>query len=630
MFALAALSGAFCAALAARSSLSPGVKLRAGLVSAVASGMAHHAAETRARFALAPSSEALGPGDDTEDRSLRMPSGEPPALTCDQARRIITQARTSLANPAEPMDIAKVASATSDWLDPHGLWSVAPDSPITQVIDAKSAELTAELEAPAGSGPCRAAEEIATSLASWVDELDDVVQAERDNVRAAPHDLRHAWETVSRTPFEDGTVTRPAHELARTLGRDAAIIESGYGDALAPFTAASVTRFTPRRSPSAWSRIVLAAAVRAYVPQLDPHSAWAPLEEETSIYDLDLEVDPPDRLWGEMTRTSVGVRIDKGAKSPLKNGDVVLQIDDLILSGLSVEQDNQASVLDRGRRGRIVFLREGASGPLAVDVPVGPELLSPPPRKPPVDGAVSVREVGYGSSVALVIRATDVPDDLGDRIASRIHDAANDHPLAGVVLDLRGNGGGSTDGALGTLGVFLPGAPLFPMRRRDGEIEIDRAPSLPPEIAWPGPVAALVDGDTASAAEMIAGGVGAYERGVVVGTQTYGKGCAQEYLDDDGGTGVLRLTTLVFSLPDGSPLQRVGVSPKISLGVAQSGDREALLPHAPASWRGPDIRVPQWIRGVPWPDHGGRVGGADDPSLYRALRALGANRAAAR
>jgi carboxyl-terminal processing protease len=603
---------------------------RTPAASHLAEALRLRAAETGASSELEAPDGKMIEDDGGESRALVMPTGEPPALGCDQARRIIAQARSSLATPAEPIDAARFASSTSDWLDPHGLWSVAPDSPVAPLIADKSRELMAELEAAPGSGPCRAAEEIAGTLQTWVDELDAVVEAERVKAKASPLDARRAWETASRTPFEDGSVTRRARDLAKALGRDAGVLEAGYGAPLAPYAKSAIERLTPRRSAAEWSRVLLASAVRAYVPQIDPHGAWAPLDEETSIYDLDLEVDPPERLWGEMTRTTAGVRIDKGARAPLAEGDIVLKVDDLVMSGLSVEQDNQAAVLDRGRHGRVVVLRQGEPAPLSIEVPVGPELLTPPPRDPGPDGAVTTREVSYGNATALVVHATDVPDDLGDRIASCIHEARAEHDIAGIVLDLRGNGGGSTDGALGTLGVFLPGAPLFPMRRRDGEIEIDRAPSLPAELAWSGPVAALVDGDTASAAEMIAGAVASYERGVVVGTRTYGKGCAQEYLDDDGGSGVLRLTTLVFSLPDGSPLQQVGVSPQIALGIPTGDDREATLPHAPASWRGPDVRAPQWIRGAAWPDHGGRIGVSDDPVLYRALRALGTPRAASR
>ena len=74
-----------------------------------------------------------------------------------------------------------------------------------------------------------------------------------------------------------------------------------------------------------------------------------------------------------------------------------------------------------------------------------------------------------------------------------------------MVLDLRGNGGGSTDGAIDALGLYLPGARLFPMKRRDGSLETDTAPEPARSDRWTGPVATLVDGSTASAAEMISG-----------------------------------------------------------------------------------------------------------------------------
>ena len=185
-------------------------------------------------------------------------------------------------------------------------------------------------------------------------------------------------------------------------------------------------------------------------------------------------------------------------------------------------------------------------------------------------------------------------------------------------------------GALTALGIFLPGAPLFPLRRRDGTIEVDRAPRVVDGDHWKGPVAALVDGDSASAAEMIAGALMAYRRGPVLGSRTYGKGCAQEYLDDESGRGVLRLTTLVFSLPDGSPLQQVGVTPDIALGLPSGIEREANLSQAPSTWRGPDVRDQALVAPVPWPEHGGRVGLSGDEGVYRALRALGASRAAKR
>jgi carboxyl-terminal processing protease len=145
---------------------------------------------------------------------------------------------------------------------------------------------------------------------------------------------------------------------------------------------------------------------------------------------------------------------------------------------------------------------------------------------------------------------------------------------------------------------------------------------------WTGPVAALVDGDTASAAEMIAGALLSYHRGSVAGARTYGKGCAQEYLDDEAHAGVLRLTTLVYALPDGSPVQKVGLLPGLQVGLGTSTEREGMLPHAVASWRGPDVRDRSRIAEVPWPAHHGRVGPCQDESICRVLRAVGAPRTA--
>jgi carboxyl-terminal processing protease len=139
-------------------------------------------------------------------------------------------------------------------------------------------------------------------------------------------------------------------------------------------------------------------------------------------------------------------------------------------------------------------------------------------------------------------------------------------------------------------------------------------------------VATLVDGSTASAAEMIAGALAVYHRGPSVGAPTYGKGCAQEYVDDDAHAGILRLTTLLYALPDGSPVQRVGLVPAVRLPFgASGGEREATLPHAAPTWRGPDMRPrAEDLPPHAWPSHGGNVGPCRDGDVCRALRALGA------
>jgi carboxyl-terminal processing protease len=238
--------------------------------------------------------------------------------------------------------------------------------------------------------------------------------------------------------------------------------------------------------------------------------------------------------------------------------------------------------------------------------------------------------VAYGDGAVIVVRIEDVPDALGDEVATTIARAAEGERAVGVLLDLRGNGGGSTDGAASAIGVFLPGKPSFPMLRRGGAVEVQRALTPAPTAQWTGPVAMLVDGYTASAAEMIAGALAAYGRGPLIGSRTFGKGCIQEYFDDRSGVGVLRLTTMLFSLPDGSPLQGVGLQPSMRLALTTPSEREATLTASLPPWRGPDVRVPGPEHWPTWPTHRGRVGGCRERAVCMALARLGAPAAESR
>ncbi|MDI1445670.1 S41 family peptidase [Polyangium sp. 6x1] len=567
------------------------------------------------------------------DGGLVLPTGAPAALSCEAARSIVAQVRTNLAAPVTDIEAAKFADGVVDWLDPHGLWSVAPDAPVAPVVRREGERLLRELEAAPNGGPCAAADVVGASLVTWMKTLrasfDEGLREARPEGRArSPAEV---WRTVTASPFEDSPIRRSGRELARELGREVFAARAAYGPALDPYVRAAGQRLFPDLTAEAWGRVVLAAAVRAYVPQFDAHGSWAPLDEEIWLYDLDLEASPPLRLWSEMTRTGLGIRIDQGALAPLLNGDVVLSVRGVPLAGMSVEQVSQSALLEGAPHGppaSVTILRPHVAQPMELVVaPAPPREGAAPPAEPPELPFDAVR---YADGRVAIVTMPDVPDDLGDRIGAALARVRETHDNRGVLLDLRANGGGSTDGAIAALGHFLPGAALFPMRRRDGGVEVERAPDVPVEESYSGPLAVLVDGDTASAAEMIAGAIASYRRGVVIGDRTYGKGCAQEYLDDDARAGVLRLTTLLFSLPDGSPVQKVGLSPQITLSLPAATEREARLSRALEPWRGPDVRDPALVREVPWALHGGRVGPCRDEMVCRALRALGTSVAAAR
>jgi len=568
--------------------------------------------------------------DEARSHEFRLPDGRAPALSCEAARAVIAEARSQLAHEPDAVDARSLAEAAADWLDPYGLWSVAPDTPVAAVFVRRASQLLADIEGK-GSRDCPAARALGAELVGWIGELRKVFEEAR--ATGAPPD-----DDGVAPVFEGALVTRPARTLARMLGRRIGSIERDLGPAGRVYVEAAVSRYFPSLNADGWAQVVLAAAVRAYVPVMDPHGAWAPLDEESSVYEVDLEAHPPSRLWDKAERTAIGVRIESGAAPPLADGDVVLSLAGIATAGLSYEQTEQLgfAASDAHPPAQAVVLRAGEKTPQTTSLD-GARLEAKGSRPASeADAELPVERIEYGDGDAVVVTIRDVRDDLGDQLTRAIlrERESKGRAVAGVVLDLRGNGGGSTDGAIDALGLFVPGASLFPMRRRDGSLETDRAPEPPGVDRWRGPVGAVVDGETASAAEMVAGALGAYHRGPIIGATTFGKGCAQEYIDDDAHAGVLRLTTLVYALPDGTAVQRVGLTPTIRFPfvTADASDREASLPHSPPTWRGPDVRDRSvlahaddgtWT--VSWPAHGGNVGPCKDPDLCRALRLLGAS-----
>jgi carboxyl-terminal processing protease len=555
------------------------------------------------------------PGD---ERPLKVPNGQPPRLSCAQARAIVAEVRRRL--PAEPARVAAplFADLWTDWFDPHGLWSAAPDAPLADAVHAQAGALLAELEDGSAAAPCPVALSLGGAAKHWVDGLRGVFEQARTQAPAVH--FERALLAINEPAFEDDVVSHPARQLAADLGRRIGQFLNAAPELADGPASSALARFLPDLSAEAWSEVALAAAVRAYVPAIDPHGEWAPLEEEWALFAGDpLDGEQPS-LWGNMLRTPLGVRIAANPRAPLEIDDLVLSVDGTETAGLSVEQVEQLARVEPppGQSTRAVRVLRGTNKSaleLSVAFPQADEEL---------ENALPAAGVRYGDGWVDVITISEVGDRLGDDLAERLAFARQDDDLPlGVVLDLRGNGGGSTDGAAAAIGLFLPGVPSFPLIHRGVVSEILRASAPDPEAAWKGPVAVLVDGYTASAAEMIAGAIDSYGRGPLLGAHTFGKGCVQEYFDDHSGAGVLRLTTLLVALPDGTALQQAGLEPEWSLGLPAVDEHEADLEGSPKGASGPDIRNRAAMGAVPWPSAHGRVGPCEDPVVCRALARLG-------
>jgi carboxyl-terminal processing protease len=146
----------------------------------------------------------------------------------------------------------------------------------------------------------------------------------------------------------------------------------------------------------------------------------------------------------------------------------------------------------------------------------------------------------------------------------------------GIIIDLRRNGGGSLSEATELTGLFIEKGPVVQVKDSNGRIEVERDPD--PEQVYAGPLAVLVDRNSASASEIFAGAIQDYNRGLILGEPTFGKGTVQTLVDlgrflrSRKDIGRLRLTMAQFFRVQGGSTQHRGVTPDIVYPTAKGAE----------------------------------------------------------
>jgi carboxyl-terminal processing protease len=147
----------------------------------------------------------------------------------------------------------------------------------------------------------------------------------------------------------------------------------------------------------------------------------------------------------------------------------------------------------------------------------------------------------------------------------------------GVLLDLRGNGGGLLEEAVLVASKFIDDGTIVSTRgRTKPEREFDaQGDAISPEV----PMVVLVDGGSASASEIVTGALRDTKRAIVVGTRTFGKGVFQE-VDELSNRGVLDLTVGSYYLPSGENISDKGIKPSVRARDDPRTERDEALPVA--------------------------------------------------
>ena len=178
------------------------------------------------------------------------------------------------------------------------------------------------------------------------------------------------------------------------------------------------------------------------------------------------------------------------------------------------------------------------------------------------------------------------------RDVKRLIGELEEQGIDGLVLDLRGNGGGHLTEATALSGLFIDNGPVVQLRNSSGRISRLDDPDPVARVAYNGPLTVLVDRFSASASEIFAAAIQDYARGVIIGQQTFGKGTVQnlysldQYLKPEAGPGYGQLTLTIgkYYRVTGESTQHRGVNPDIALpsmiDTEQFGEsvRDSALP----------------------------------------------------
>jgi carboxyl-terminal processing protease len=301
---------------------------------------------------------------------------------------------------------------------------------------------------------------------------------------------------------------------------------------------------------------LLQAAVRGMVASLDPYSAYLDGDDYDEIKisssgeysGVGIEVSMED----DQVVVVAPLEGSPAAAAGIRSGDVIVTIDGVPVN-TSTLSDTIAHM--RGKEGstvRIGIARDGAAEPLQFVVKRQRVLLH------------SVRsdlpEPNYG-----YVRIAQFSEGTGAELEAALKALRkrNGAPLQGLVLDLRDNPGGVLEAAVAVADEFLDGGVIVTAKGRtaDANFEMDATAG---DALSGAPIVVLVNGGSASAAEIVAGALKDDHRATLMGRTTFGKGSVQtvEALSDDTA---LKLTTSLYYTPSGVSINHKGIVPDIEL-----------------------------------------------------------------
>lgn len=290
-------------------------------------------------------------------------------------------------------------------------------------------------------------------------------------------------------------------------------------------------------------------AIPALLSELDPHSEYIPAKMFSEVNEsLEGEFDGIGIVFNASTDTiTVLSVIPKGPSSEagVRPGDRIVKIDGRVVAGQKIPQDSMVRLM-RGKRGTRVMLGVKRA---ALDELVDIEVTRAPIEIHSIETSFMLDNEAKIGFVRLSQFARTSYSEMRNAIMK-----LRDEGLRGIIIDLRGNGGGFLDQAILIANEFLPENSLIVYTEdRFGEQikEYSRGNGGSTDLE----VAILVDETSASSSEILAGAIQDNDRGVIIGRRTFGKGLVQSQIPFTDGSAI-RLTVARYYTPSGRSIQR--------------------------------------------------------------------------
>lgn len=299
-------------------------------------------------------------------------------------------------------------------------------------------------------------------------------------------------------------------------------------------------------------------AIRGMMDALgDPHSGyWTPQETTDAnmamqgAYDgIGAYVDTRgDYLT--ITKTISGYPAEQAG---LQIGDQIIAVDGQDVTGVDPDLVRMTKVMGpAGTDVHLTILRTGVDQPIEVTITRAHIVI------PSVTSKMLDNNIAY---IQITV--------FGDTTASDFHDQLSQlmtQNPSGIILDLRDNGGGYLNAGIAVASEFIDHGVIVSEQYGDGTKDPHNA--IPGGLATSIPLVVLVNGNTASASEIVSGAIQDDGRGKLVGELTYGKGSVQNWIPlTDGGTA--RITIAKWLTPNGRTIDKIGLTPDVVVALTQ-------------------------------------------------------------